>query len=35
MVNSSRRRILMLAGLSAVAGTAMVGGALPLAAQQG
>src|SRR6266853_442910 len=35
MVNSSRRRILMLAGLSAVAGSAMVGGALPLAAQQG
>ena len=34
MVNSSRRRILMLAGLSAVAGTALVGGALPAAAQQ-
>jgi hypothetical protein len=33
MVDSSRRRILKLAGLSAVAGTAMVGGALPLAAQ--
>src|SRR5260370_32294604 len=35
MVNSSRRRILMLAGLSAVAGSGLVGGALPLAAQQG
>src|SRR5260370_4130916 len=34
MVNSSRRRILMLAGLSAVAGTALVGGRLPLAAKQ-
>src|SRR5258708_15463575 len=35
MVNSSRRRILMLAGLSAVAGTARAGGARPRAAQQG
>ena len=35
MVNSSRRRILMLAGLSAVAGSALVGGALPVVAQQG
>jgi hypothetical protein len=35
MVNSSRRRILMLAGLSAVAGSALVGGALPAAAQMG
>ena len=34
MVNSSRR-LLMLAGLSAVAGSALAGGALPLAAQQG
>jgi hypothetical protein len=34
MVNSSRR-LLMLAGLSAVAGSTLVGGALPLAAQQG
>ena len=34
MLNSSRRRILKLAGLSAVAGSALVGGALPLAAQE-
>src|SRR6202171_3452511 len=33
MVNSSRRRILMFAGLSAIAATAVMGGALPLAAQ--
>src|SRR5258708_39013528 len=35
MVNSSRRRILMLAGLSAVAGTARAGGARPRDAQRG
>jgi hypothetical protein len=34
MVNPNRRKLMMLAGLSAVAGTAMIGGALPLAAQQ-
>lgn len=35
MVNPNRRQLMMLGGLSAVAATAMVGGALPAAAQEG